>query len=655
MNFFKTIVLLPVGVYRMSVTTEEPRVPTAFEWQIVKIIADLQQASVHADVTVTDVFRSVLGCNGVESFVSSALQELFSSTVDVLRTGNHRVPLDELRISEITLTKEGRVLLESGKLPSAPHTEEKDVYFDYARNGIVREGKRGIRADYESSDKLPLSLVEGVAAPVDRQRKIEEANLARDSRIRDIEAVPTRNRKYFWRRQPVSFSIEKGQISLDPIMGDAEDATDQYLRSLTPEVARQLFFTVPFSTEGVSLSSVVEAPKESVLSISPASKTTADAVRSVPITVRVDGTALGGFRPTVLDVVLKPDVKDSPLVMELDRSGAFQLVLSGESFGLTQGCVTDLSTVKSSVRMRCYYDGLPLELPVLLEHKLDAVSSSAMTSAINAALSNITSIDRYAVGYLMSTTPADRAKLMNVVRLTEGDDAAIAIDRIIEVLRHRLVVGANASLLSALFAGTSLGTVHEIASEWELLEKLDVSPAEKSPWIARMRKALADIRIQSLEEWSEIVSLKSKMGLRWTLEGQDPIVDFLALPGVTTQVCAMVKQTVVSSGDEAAWSAVWQAVLRNRGVRRMPSDFVRLATLLSLGDEKMFAQMVRHLAEWSDWQKEFPDEERRESFFKGYGLSVPKVEKKDEPPTKVQIVPPQRHESERSKRKRRRK
>ena len=636
MRFFDTTVYLPVGMYRMAVTTEEPRIPTAFEWQIAKIVDELQKMEVHTDVTVIDIFREVLGCNGVEPFVKTALQELFSSTVNVFRTKNHRVPFEELHISEIEVTKEGRLLLQSKKLPSAPRTEERKVYFDYARNAIVPEGRWGTRIDFaESYAKLLLSLVEGVAAPIEQQREIEERGLSHDSRIREIVPIQGDHMQYFWRRQPVSFSIENGKITLDPFQRDPKDGTEQYLRNLTPEIARQVFFTEQFSDDGlVPSGEVVDMPKN-LISITPVPKIASASVPNVPITFRQESAPSGIVRPTLLDVILRPELDGGPEFEVIDAETCFsRLVLSGDSYGLSGWSVSDRSTIYTLARVRCFYDGMPLELPVSIMTRQDPALSERQNVAIARALQKVSGHERYVIGYLMAAKPDDREKQLTHIRTGEGAAASEIVNKIILTAKARGMGSVEGMILNDLFSKQAYDDLKDVEADLKLINEIDVTSSARAPYIEKMRSAMRRFRPETMKLWADATMLKSKLGLRWTFNEHDPLMAFLFSPAVSATDIELAKKTISLAGTDGAWFDVCKEVLKNHGEKLPPVEYVKKATTLSLGDTLSFSRMMQWFVDFSDWQNGFRTEDERNDFFARHSLPLPVKKKPMEVPPK---------------------
>ena len=623
MKFFDTTVYLPVGQYDMSVTTEEPRIPTAFEWQIVQIVDQLQRANVASGATIVDVFRSVLGCDGVETFVQTALGELFSSTVDVLRTDNHSVPLAQLTISEINLTEAGHRLLKSGRLPSAPRTESREVFFDFAKNAIVPPGRRGTRSDFESPDKLPLSLVEGVPAPTELLRAEEEKHLPEGCQIREINSEPVRKRTYFWRAQRVSFSIENGTITLDPISTDASDGTDRYLRNLTPEVAQKLFFEKPFAAPGVNLpTDVVDMPHEKILSLLPASGVASGERRTAPITARLAETPSQSFRAEVLEVVFQAGDEGKVEVKEIDDTGVFQLTVSGNPCGLQPGSVTDGKTVCSCRRVRCYYEGLPLELPVRIESQFDGSQSARLNRAINEALLSVSKVDRYAINYLLTTTSSDRVKLLAHVRSSESESAVQIVNHILNVLKRRGSSIPEKRVVEDLVASMELDSVSKIRSAFDMLRSLGVSDEVRKPCIDTMRKRLCQLSVDSVADWIDGVTLFKSLGGNWTFDEKGGLVRILSRPGVSSNDCAEIKKALKSIDGRVAWLDVARAVLKNGHVRLSPVGYVERAKVLSGGNADQLGKMMQWFVELADWKRGFANESKRDEFFAEYGLKL---------------------------------
>lgn len=624
MKFFETTVYLPVGQFDVSVTTEEPRIPTAFEWQIVQVVDLLQRRNIASGATMVDVFRSVLGCDGVETFVKTALKELFSSTVDVLRTDNYRVPLEQLPISDINLTDSGRRLLKNGRLPSAPRTELREVFFDFAKNAIVLAGRRGSRSDFESPDKLPLSLVEGVSAPIDLVRAEEEKHLPNGCQIREIHSEPVRKRTYFWRAQRLSFSVKNGTITLDPVSTDANDGTDRYLRALTPEVALKLFFEKPFAATGLNLpSNVVDMPHDKVLSLRPASGAASGVFHAVPIAARLAETPLQGFRPEVLEVVFQSGDEGLSEVKEVDDSGVFQLTVLGNPCGLQPGCVTDGNTVCSCVRVRCYYGGMPLELPVNIERQLDSSLSVELNRVVNEALLSVPTVDRYTIGYLLSKTSTDRAKLLERLRLNEAESAVGIVNRILNVLERRGSSNPDARVLEELFSSVKMDSISGIRSAFDMLRSLDVSAEARKQCVDAMRKRLSQQSVGSPAEWIDCVTLYKSLGGNWTFDEKGGLVRILSRPGVSSEEFAEIKKTLEAVDGRIAWLDVAKAVLKNGNVRLSPALYVERAKALSIGGADLFGEMMRWFVELADWKEGFTDETERNGFFAEYGLKLP--------------------------------
>ena len=139
MKFFDVNIDLPVEEYSLTVTIAKPRKPTVFERMIVFIIDKYSKSEINSS-SLREIFNSVLGLNNVDIFLSQAVDELTSASLNILvQNDDFNDPLDS-PISAFELTEAGNELVKTGQLPSYPQNTKKRLYYDFI-NQEVTESK----------------------------------------------------------------------------------------------------------------------------------------------------------------------------------------------------------------------------------------------------------------------------------------------------------------------------------------------------------------------------------------------------------------------------------------------------------------------------------------------------------------------------------
>ena len=484
MEFYKTDIYLPVDEYRFEVTVETPRTPTAFEWAAVRIVRDFGGDGEFSSATVVDVFRTVFGVEGVGSFIESAVKELFSPTVNVFRTENFSVAKIMLPIREIQLTEDGERMLATGKLPSAPKSHVR-IAFHNPITGELLQGDGHDAGPLPEGARAPIREI-GVAAnpPEEKIREEEQAKLPDGVRVGRITALGGANR--LWRRQRVSFALDGGSLRLVRDAKGIFEKTADYLESLTPELAKALFFAQEADSVAEG-DEVVALPEDGLVKVYAPGEFRNLAPTNTRVVVKSSAKAVSAFIPSAVEIV-----KGGELRLEVDEElGILRLTAPAAGFPLAEGAVSDLATEYASVRTRVYYSGMPIELPVVCELAYDAGRRSAMAAYLDSLVAALPEADGLLLAFKLAENHASRMKAVENVIARGADDARLqAVGKLVDALHRSGSYADMHAVVDGLFGFNGRKAFTNIEAAEDFAAKLALRDEERR-WVKGALKRFA--------------------------------------------------------------------------------------------------------------------------------------------------------------------
>ena len=487
MEFFGTDIYLPVDRHTFDVTTEMPRHPTAFEWVAARIVADFGASPQFAAASVGDVFRAALGGAGAEAFLGTALDELFSSTVHVLETDERDVDPLVLPISRIRVTEEGRRLLETGLLPSEPKSERREVTYDPISKKILT----GKLRDAETPE--PGKMVElGAAAaqpPVDLVQANAERGLKEGCRVGRVTPVGLPRRS--WRRQRVFFTLDGGKVKLSGDRGGLTPETADYLTALSPERSKALFFDTAFDHDEGFPQHVSELPEDVTRVLTP-SAAAGESPRSSTVVLKGGGATLPGGIAAVLEVVPGEKVE-----LTGEPGGLLRLTVPAANCPIPEGGICNREMMRVPCRIRCFYEGLPLELPVVYERRVDDEAKRKMTDGLLQAVSSLPTADGGKLAFLLAGNHEQRRQAVaQLMAATSGEERVSALSALLMDVHARDGYMDFHAIVDGVFGMPGLAGFKDVEEAEALLKALPLSPDEirwAKGYLARYHKEQAAV------------------------------------------------------------------------------------------------------------------------------------------------------------------
>lgn len=398
MQFFRTDIHLPVDQYRFNLSVDIPRTPTPFEWVAARIVNDFRGLDEYSSATIADVFRTAFGGQGAEQFVTRAIDELFSSTVNVLETDNHDVEYASLPIRDIRLTEEGERLMKTGKLASkSKECQRKAVYDPITRELLPNDFEAGELP--EGAVTLATETEVGANPPIEAVRAREEATLKNGSRVGRVESQSAPRR--LWRRQFVSFGLENENLRLLRDERTISQGTADYLESLPPERVRELFFAREFSPLFTTPDEVVPMSGKKVARVHAPAELARLSPSVVSVAFKGKGEAVPAFTGKTLEVV----AGDGLRLEEDPQTGVLRLVAPAADFPVPVGASCDQTTMYIPLRTRLFYSGMPMELPVVCETAVDGDERTRLDKYLRDQIAALPAADRERVEALLGEEP----------------------------------------------------------------------------------------------------------------------------------------------------------------------------------------------------------------------------------------------------------
>jgi len=451
MDFFETDVYLPVDRHTLEVITETPRVPTAFEWAAVKIVADFRAMPDYASASIGDVFRTALGGAGAEAFLETALNELFSATANVLATDVPDVAPILLPIASIRLTEDGERMLATGRLPSEPKRAVCKVAYDPIAHRLLKDEFEEATVPVGGAT-LDLSA-EVSESPIEAVRTREEFRQKNGTRVGRIspKGLPRR----VWRRQRVGFVLEGSRVSIDRKAFDLPGEVADYLEALAPERVRTLLFARAFGEDAKSSDMITSLPKEGVLQI--LTPSAAKALPAVPsrYVVRGSGCTLGRFAATAFE--MEADVAEVPT-----------------------GAMTDGKTMLTPLRIRCYYGDLPLELPVVVETALDDAARRRIEGCVCHAIANLAPAEQVRMCFQLAENHQQRTCVVaDIVAKTSAEERISVLRSLLDDLHASTGYSDLHAVIDGVFGQPGLAGFADLAEAQALAEALPLTDEER--------------------------------------------------------------------------------------------------------------------------------------------------------------------------------
>ena len=143
-------IVYPYIQYHVIASHNTPRIPTAVEWLILEIIRNCSKIKDYDRIPVGMLFNSIFFISDVDKLIKPCLVSL--RDMNIIKASNlyDDMSLDNLYLSEIGLTEDGKMFVDSGTLPTNVTQDSFDIVYDVYNNTLM-----------DSNPKLPKTKAEG--------------------------------------------------------------------------------------------------------------------------------------------------------------------------------------------------------------------------------------------------------------------------------------------------------------------------------------------------------------------------------------------------------------------------------------------------------------------------------------------------------------
>lgn len=135
-------IVYPYVQYNVIVSHNTPRIPTAIEWLILEVISKCSKLKDYAKVPVGTFFSTVFFISDVDKLIKPCLVSL--RDMDIIKASNlyDDLSLDNVYLSELALTDDGKMFVASGTLPTKISQDSFDIVYDVYNNELMEQNSK---------------------------------------------------------------------------------------------------------------------------------------------------------------------------------------------------------------------------------------------------------------------------------------------------------------------------------------------------------------------------------------------------------------------------------------------------------------------------------------------------------------------------------
>jgi len=135
----KVNISMPLLKHSCSVTYSSPKTANAFEIIILEMFTKLSGNTEYADMTLPELFQSVLGVTDVNLFIEDSISRLISG--DFLRCPEGIQDPLAIKLSQFEKTERCSLIVSTGKIPGVAAKVNVDSLYDPIRNQLINRSK----------------------------------------------------------------------------------------------------------------------------------------------------------------------------------------------------------------------------------------------------------------------------------------------------------------------------------------------------------------------------------------------------------------------------------------------------------------------------------------------------------------------------------
>lgn len=243
----KVNISMPLLKHSCSVTYSSPKTANAFEIIILEMFTKLSGNTEYADMTLPELFQSVLGVTEVNLFIEDSVSRLISG--DFLRCPDGIQDPLAIKLSQFEKTERCSLIVSTGKIPGVATKVNIDSIFDPIRHQLVYKNK------YVTYKKEPTE-------------PYIDAKLYEQTELRDVIKNSLRDRKLDWYKKGTQIeSIDEigrdflyHDCQVDIVWADArikfkspDDKVTDFLNNMAKNAAKNILaFAIASDDESTS-------------------------------------------------------------------------------------------------------------------------------------------------------------------------------------------------------------------------------------------------------------------------------------------------------------------------------------------------------------------------------------------------------------------
>lgn len=575
MKFFDAYIDLPVEEYSLTVTIAKPRKPTTFEWMIVFIVDKYRESEINSS-SLRDIFNAVLGVNDVDVFLTQAVDELTSASLNILVLNDGAEDPLASPISAFELTDAGHELVKTGQLPSAPQNKSKRLYYDFINQEVTDS-----KSAFTPGPKFPTFPVEmffgtGSFPEIPLREKLQEME-GGDVVVSGLYCNKTQS---FYRATQVKIELNEHVLTVNV---HKKPLVEEYLQKISLDMARTLFFSEQFSVSAEvsdrvhSLTSDMSCrtPRAFVDNPSPGLK----------IFIHNSTGCVTQNPEAIIRVVY--DVEREEGASFDDEHNCLKVSIAQE-FPWEINGFSDLHHVWEIAKFQLQFNGEFLSLPIAVEYECPQEQKTTVLEKMFQKISQADSWKKYA--FLLYLFQHKKTYRDHIIQMLKQENDLVLVFRHIETCFSTWGdVCDLGALLKETLSWDDLNSISEYDKFLNVLSSVHFVPAFLQECKARIAVAVDKISVETLDDWNSKIAVLQRCG-RTSFDAQlEELIDVAPKN---------------SEKDLLEYTRAVGEVLRIHGLASGYSSFLQRLLPIFLGDKKVpldvFLKLVENITKECD-------------------------------------------------------
>ena len=492
MSSFNLNFRFPVACFDLRYVLSTPRKPSAFEAMIVYLVNYCQTEKKYLSDTVPNVFKSILQVNDVEIFIEPAIEELFSASIDVFRTGNYNVPRPECPIRDIEITDVGRRLLREEKLPSAPHRRRQKLFYNFITGMLEAKGDSLDEYDFNRIGGVKTDTYVNVFPESVLSQELWRLAGEKDAEVTELEQISpvTFRQKYSMLR----VNVADGKISCISNNSKIQD----FLDGLDADAFRDTVLTEPTAWEDRLSTPTINLDEISPLELCLPKDLANTAGRKVPITLHTPDCKLNNIIPETLEIIATDDDEG-----KLDTTSTPARLIMPLDWRVENNGISDLSSVYEIANVRLFYKGEPLVVPMGVRLGLPSDFAATICRQIISVL--LEQNGGLPFAWIAAGNDASLQKLV-LARLKQMPDIAEGLRMLRDVKKVNL-----AMLLAQVFPSSGLKDFVSIQNAYSVVMNCGFHETHTAAFLKQLEVCAEALPTPTIDDWMAKWSLLKRL------------------------------------------------------------------------------------------------------------------------------------------------